>query len=213
MRKKIYLTLEFLVLFVGVPLFIFLGSDIVHPSKILLPVVLVVVIILARTSDFKARTLFRWGVPKAEFQKQMIVQAGILVLLLLGTVLFSSHTLFNLPKTNPYIWLLLSVFYPIFSAFAQEVIFRLFLFSRYKKLFDNDVILILVSGLVFSFAHIMYYHVVSIVLTFFAGVYLAQVYHQTKSVLWVALLHGIMGNMVFAVGLGQYFWLDMQKYL
>lgn len=45
--------------------------------------------------------------------------------------------------------------------------------------------------------------------TFIGGVYLAGIYWQTRSVLFTTLLHGVLGIMVFGVGLGQYFWLDI----
>jgi hypothetical protein len=47
------------------------------------------------------------------------------------------------------------------------------------------------------------------ILTFIGGLYFAQVYRHTRSVLFTSVLHGIFGIMIFGVGLGQYFWLDM----
>jgi membrane protease YdiL (CAAX protease family) len=57
--------------------------------------------------------------------------------------------------------------------------------------------------------HIVYYNPLSMVLTLIGGLYFAFVYIQTRSVLFSSVLHGCMGTIVFAVGLGQYFWLDM----
>ena len=70
---------------------------------------------------------------------------------------------------------------------------------------------VLASGISFSFLHIVYYDPVSMILTFVGGIYFAMVYQQTRSVLFSALMHGVTGMMVFAVGLGQYFWLDMPR--
>ncbi len=47
------------------------------------------------------------------------------------------------------------------------------------------------------------------VLVFIGGVYFARVYQQTRSVLFTSVLHGLMGIIIFGVGLGQYFWLDI----
>ena len=105
------------------------------------------------------------------------------------------------------------IFYPVFSAYGQEIVFRKFLFMRYKPLFQKTWILILASGISFSFVHIVYFSLLSLILTFFAGIYLALVYEKTKSVLFVAILHGIMGFLIFTVGLGQHFWLDMLEWL
>jgi len=69
------------------------------------------------------------------------------------------------------------------------------------------------SGISFSFAHIVFFSTLSLILTFVAGLYLAHVFNKTGSVLFVALLHGIMGFFVFTVGLGQHFWVDMMQWL
>ena len=67
----------------------------------------------------------------------------------------------------------------------------------------------LISGITFSFMHIVYYDPVSMILTFIGGLYFAQVYVWTRSVLFTIVLHGCLGVSVFAVGLGQDDWLDM----
>ncbi|MCK4745964.1 MAG: CPBP family intramembrane metalloprotease, partial [Bacteroidales bacterium] len=61
----------------------------------------------------------------------------------------------------------------------------------------------------FSFLHIVYYDPVSMILSFIGGIYFARVYQQTRSVLFCTVLHGVMGIVIFGVGLGRYFWLDM----
>ncbi|HKJ41258.1 MAG TPA: CPBP family intramembrane glutamic endopeptidase, partial [Sunxiuqinia sp.] len=106
-----------------------------------------------------------------------------------------------------------SVFYPIFSASTQEMIYRTFLFHRYEKLFGSGIPIIMASAVTFSFAHIFFFHPLSMILTFLLGIYLGYLYYQKRSVVFVALLHGLYGNMIFTVGLGEYFWLDMGKYL
>ena len=144
----------------------------------------------------------------------MLIRNGLIVLLclvlMLGYVsLFERENLFNLPKANPWIYLAMCVFYPIFSAFGQEIIYRTFLFRRYNKWVRKEWQFVLVSGIAFSFLHIVYYDPVSMILTFIGGVYFARVYQQTRSVLFTSVLHGLMGIIIFGVGLGQYFWLDI----
>lgn len=135
------------------------------------------------------------------------------ILLATYVLSFEPENLFNLPKGNPAIWIVMLFFYPVFSAYGQEVVFRKFLFMRYKQLFQKKWILILASGITFSFVHIVYFSVLSLILTFIAGIYLAVIYNQTKSVLFTGILHGIMGFLVFTVGLGQHFWVDILKWL
>ena len=68
-------------------------------------------------------------------------------------------------------------------------------------------------GITFSFAHIIYFSWISIILTLLAGLYFAYEYIRTRSVLFTSVLHGILGDVVFTIGLGHYFWLDMSNYL
>jgi membrane protease YdiL (CAAX protease family) len=141
--------------------------------------------------------------------KQALVVVVVGLLLLLYVFVFDPENLFNLPRRNPIIWLAMLIFYPAFSAYGQEIVYRKFLFMRYKVLFQKNWILILASGIAFSFVHIVYFNVLSLILTFFAGIYFACIYNKTKSVLFVSMIHGILGFFIFTVGMGQYFWINM----
>lgn len=206
---KIGLWIEFVVLFFGIPLLIFLDKEFIHPSIIILPVLIVIILILRKTTDFRPKELLRWGIPRPALIRNGLI-AFIWFLLMLGYVLlFERENLFNLPRANPWIFMAMCIFYPVFSAFGQEVIYRTFLFRRYGRILPKDWHFLLASGITFSFMHIVYYDPVSMILTFVGGLYFAKVYLQTRSVLFSAVMHGITGVIVFGVGLGQYFWLDM----
>lgn len=209
MRKKIFKALEFVILFFGLPLFIYFDRDFLHPSMIILPVLAFIFIVLLRTTDFSFRELFQWNISRSMLLRNMVILLLCFMLMLGYVLLFERNSLFNLPLANPWIFVAMCFFYPVFSAFGQEVIYRTFLFRRYKLLFPGDWHFVLASGITFSFVHIVYYDPVSMILTFFGGLYFARVYQQTRSVLFTAVLHGLLGIMVFGVGLGQYFWLDM----
>jgi len=51
------------------------------------------------------------------------------------------------------------------------------------------------------------------ILTLIAGIYLAWIYRETKSVMFAAILHSLLGLLVFTIGLGEYFMLNMEKHL
>ena len=201
--------LELLLLFFGIPLLIYFDKDFIHPSFVILPLLAFIFIVLLRTTDFTWKELFRWQIPA-----RLLWRHGLIVLatftVLLGIVfIFQREQLFNLIRSHPGIFVALCIFYPVFSAFGQEIIYRTFLFKRFRILFPKEWQFTLVSGITFSFMHIVYYDPVSMIITFIGGLYFAQVYVWTRSVLFSAVLHGCMGMVVFAVGLGQYFWLDM----
>ena len=207
--NKTGLWIEFVVLFFGIPLLIYLDRDFIHPSIVILPVLIFIVLILRYTTDFHLKELFRWGISRAVLIRNGWI-ALICFLLMLGYVLlFERENLFNLPRANPWIFVAMCIFYPVFSAFGQEVIYRTFLFRRYGRILPGDWYFLLASAITFSFMHIVYYNPVSMILTFVGGLYFGKVYLQTRSVLFSAVMHGITGIIVFGLGLGQYFWLDM----
>jgi len=211
--RKIYFTLEFILLFFGIPLLLFFDTRITHPSIILVPLLIFIIIVLRNSGEFKLRELIAMKVSREGWIRTGIVVAVSSIVLITGVIIFDRENLFNLPKANPLIWLLLCTFYPVFSAYTQEVIFRTFLYHRYKNIFTGQWSFVLASGITFGFAHIVYYSLLSMVLTLLAGLFLSFVYYKTRSVLFTAILHGLLGIMVFTIGLGQYFWLDMYEYL
>ena len=208
-KTRIWLTIEFVILFFGIPVLIYLDKDFIHPSIIILPVLVFIFILLRRTSDFRWKELVRWNV-----SHRILVINSLVVLvsamLILGYVFFfERENLFNLPRTHPGIFLAICVFYPVFSAYGQEIIYRTFLSKRYSRILPKKWHFVAASAVTFSFLHIVYYNPLSMILTLIGGLYLARVYQQTGSVLFTSVLHGIYGIIFFGVGMGQYFWLDM----
>lgn len=209
MKTRIYLYVEFLILFFGIPTLVYLDQDFIRPSIIILPALVFIFLLLRRNTDFKWKELISWSVPGRSIISSAVIIL-ISALLMLGYVwIFERDNLFNLPRANIWIYLAMVLFYPVFSAYGQEIIYRTFLFRRYSAIFPKAWQFILFSALTFSFMHIVYYDPVSMILTFMGGLYFSWVYLSTRSVLYTAVLHGIFGMLVFGVGLGQYFWLDM----
>lgn len=205
--------IEFILLFFGVPIYIYFDPEFIHPSAIVLPVMLVIFIYLYRLPEFKFRELVQLKINKKILLKHLIIFAIISSVLILIIFIFDKENLFNLPKANPQIWIMLCIFYPLFSAYGQEIIYRTFIFYRYCKIFKSKLAFVVASSIAFSFVHIVYYSHISIILTFILGLYLTYTYLKTKSVLFSSILHGIYGDLVFTIGLGSYFWLDMHQWM
>ena len=130
----------------------------------------------------------------------------IAVLILLFSYIFDKEKFLNLPTSHFFLWLLILILYPIFSAFPQEIIYRKFFFQRYGKLFKNKKILIITNAFLFSFAHIIYLNPIVIIFTFLGGLLMAISYSQHQSLFKVSIEHGLYGNIVFSSGLGNYFY-------
>ncbi len=209
MNQKIFIWMEFVFLFFGIPLLIYFDKEFIHPIMIILPVLLFIFVVLRRTTDFTWKELVRWEVPKAVVVKNLLIVVSCTLLTLAYVLFFDRENLFNLPRANPWIYVAMCLFYPVFSAFGQEIIYRTFLCRRYTQILPRGWHFVVASGITFSFLHIVYYDPVSMILTLIGGIYFARVYQLTRSVLFTSVLHGLFGIMFFGVGMGQYFWLDI----
>jgi len=122
------------------------------------------------------------------------------------------HRFLALPKSNWPVWLAIMVLYPLLSVIPQELIYRTFFFHRYGPLFGSSRWLaILINGLLFGFAHIIFGNYVSIVLTTFLGFLLAWRYDATRALWAVWLEHSLYGCLIFTVGLGHYFFTGISR--
>jgi uncharacterized protein len=129
---------------------------------------------------------------------------GCLALLLL-VVLVRPQGLFQLPRTRTGLWLIIMVAYPLLSAYPQELIFRTFLFHRYRRLLPARALLV-VSAVAFGYAHIVLHNWPSVLLSTIGGVLFASTYARSRSTLLAAIEHAICGCFVFTVGLGGLFY-------
>jgi hypothetical protein len=114
--KKIGLGIEFLILFFGIPLFIFFDFQIIHPSSILLPVLLGLILYFRFNKEFKFRDLIRLNISRIMVLKTLIIVLITGFALLALVLIFEKENLFDLPRKNPLIWLLLCIFTVLFCS-------------------------------------------------------------------------------------------------
>ncbi len=110
--------------------------------------------------------------------------------------------LHNQPELLAMIW----VFYPFVSALPQELLFRSLFFRRYHAILPNGRTAYLLNASLFSLAHLMYWSWIVALMTFAGGLLFTWAYRKRGSFFYAVLLHAIAGNIIFAVGLGIYFY-------
>ena len=204
--NKAYLYLEMILLFIGIPLFLFL--DIIPYLRIplLLLFTIFIFIYLFRNKTFQNKEFLRIK-GKAGYLKQILPRIIIIsVMIVLLALLLVPHEFLFIVKELPLIWLLIIFLYPLLSAYPQEIIYRAFFYDRYGILFPDEKIAVIVNAFLFSFLHIIYKNPVAILLTFFAGLLFAVTYRKSNSVLVVAIEHSIYGILIFTFGLGMFFY-------
>ena len=122
------------------------------------------------------------------------------------TKFFFPDKLFSIQKNDISLLYKIFIIYPFLSAFPQEFIFCTYFFKRYKSLFPKEKILIIISAIIFCFAHIFAINWVAPLLSIFGGFIFANTYKKTNSLLIVTIEHALYGNTLFYLGLGWFFW-------
>ncbi|MEZ5724253.1 MAG: CPBP family intramembrane glutamic endopeptidase [Paracoccaceae bacterium] len=195
---------EFALLFVAVPVAIALFLPPRQMFSALFAFSLVGLILLWRTGGFHWRDLRRgWG----RFDWRLFAAFAGLTFLACVTVLYLTRpdALFAFLRRDPRFLLVIWALYPLLSALPQELIFRVLFFHRYGPLFAGPGQAVLVNAALFSLAHLMYWNWIVAVFTFFGGLAFAIGYLR-RGLPWAWALHAIAGNILFAVGMGVYFY-------
>lgn len=202
-RSRRWLWIEFVALYVGAPLLIALFLPPQMLFRALLLVTLVGLVLLWRTGGFDWRSLLRGKrMPWREI-------AGIAIgTLILGTLILGltrPEATFVLLRSRPEFMLLIWLLYPLLSALPQELVFRPLFFHRYGALLPPGKAAIGLNAVLFSFAHLMYWSWIVTALTFVGGWFFARAYlRHGFPAAWI--LHAVAGNVLFAVGMGYYFY-------
>ncbi|MEN8147391.1 MAG: CPBP family intramembrane glutamic endopeptidase [Campylobacterota bacterium] len=202
--NKTLLAAEFTFIFVFPPLLVVTG---LLPKEGIMPMLWVISLyayLFLRSSKIKVLAI--------DFDKKAlyIVIKRFLVVSMAMTLfilLYMPEQFLTLPKNRPWFWLTVMLFYPILSAFTQEVLFRSFFFHRYKKFFKKRLLLfVIVNALTFAYVHIVFGNWIAVTLTFFGGLLFAQTYLKSRSTLLTAIEHSLYGNTLYTLGLGHYFY-------
>lgn len=111
----------------------------------------------------------------------------------------------SLVRNHPVFWVILMALYPLLSVYPQELIYRAFLFHRYRAIFPTPWVVIFASAAAFGFMHVVFWNVPAVVLSFFGGLLFAWTYQRTQSLLVAFIEHSLYGCLIFTIGLGSYF--------
>ena len=127
----------------------------------------------------------------------------------IGVVLvlrFAPEDFLSLPRSDPRLWCLIMVLYPILSVYPRGIIYRAFLFERYRSLLGGGWGVVLSSAAAFAFVQIVFRSFLAVALTLPAGLLFAVRYWQTGSLLASSAEHALYGCAIFTIGLGRWFY-------
>ena len=206
MLARILKIIELVILFIGVPLlYIF---DYLPPQVILIliPIMLWCLFVLLRDKSFDRKRLWNAAKLKSNIKPILIRFAFGAVILAVFVLIFKPSLIFNLIRQRAFIWLMIMILYPVLSVYPQELIYRTFFFHRYKDIFPNKTVMIIVNAIAFGYMHIIFENPIAVILTLIGGYLFATTYDKTHSTLAASLEHALFGDLIFTIGLGWYFY-------
>lgn len=204
--RRAALALEFAVLFFGLPLcFVFR----VVPVPLLVGLWGIAGACLAAlllTPGFERRLL--WNPDRLSGRAALALGPALAAapVILAATWLVDPDLLFRLARERPLLWAAVMVLYPVLSVYPQGVVYRVFLFHRYRELFPGRWPMILASAVAFSFAHVVFQNWIAPTFTLAGGLLFAWTYDRTRSALVASVQHAALGCVIFTSGLGWYFY-------
>jgi membrane protease YdiL (CAAX protease family) len=199
--------IEFVALFVACPAAV---AEFV-PKQGLIPSILifffVCLALLLLDESFDRKSLWNWRAARRELPRIFLI-AAFGIAFVTGLVLVLRPEVFlSLPRQHPVLWVIIMLAYPLASVYPQEVIFRAFFFHRYRTLFgQHSLIMILISAAAFGYAHIVLKNWLAVSATLAGGLLFGWTYARSRSVAATAIEHAIYGCFMFTVGLGQFFY-------
>ncbi|MAZ73813.1 MAG: CPBP family intramembrane metalloprotease [Flavobacteriaceae bacterium] len=200
--SKFFKALEFIVLYVLIPVSLFLQYNIYLKVVLVLIAFVYIIIILKKSKSvrFRMKKNLDW--------KSFCLRVSCTFLLLSITSFLyvwfqDKEALFYVPRTYPGLFVLILVVYTFLSVWPQEIVYRTFFFERYKVFFKNKLLFVCLNAIVFSLAHLFFRNTLVLILTFIGGLLFGYTYLKYRSTTAVSIEHALYGNWLFTVGMGE----------
>ncbi|HEX9045992.1 MAG TPA: CPBP family intramembrane glutamic endopeptidase [Verrucomicrobiae bacterium] len=209
--RKVLLGMECVLLFIDVPL---------AQSAAWLPITIIPLLLLMAVGcwcllrwQYRVSLLALWRRPilAAEWRRIAITYAVAVPCLIALLWWIKPEALFALPRNHPQFWLLIMVAYPVISVVPQELVYRVFFFTRYRPLFGENLEMVAASATAFAIGHLVFHNWLAVGLTLLGGWLFATTYRRTGSLRLVALEHAAYGWAIFTVGYGEFFYEGTMK--
>lgn len=200
------LILEFLLVFVGLPLGYRFSPVRVPALPLLWAIAAYALWQLLRDPHFDRTKL--WNIGQLPGCAGVILAIFVVVALgiWLGVRRYAPDLEWSFVRQNPVFWAVVMVAYPVLSVYPQGLLYRAFFFERYAELFPGKWAMIVASAAAFAFLHIIFRNWLAVGLTLAGGLLFAARYAETGSLATSSFEHALYGCWLFTVGLGQYFY-------
>lgn len=176
---RLALILEFLLLFVALPLG-YRFSPVRIPA---LPLLWVVAGYawwqLLRDAHFNREQLWNAGALPGRLAPILVVFVVVAVALWLAVWRFAPELQWSFVRQHPAFWAVVMLAYPALSVYPQGLLYRAFFFERYASLFPGKWAMIVASAAAFALLHIIFRNWPAVALTFCGGLLFAARYAES----------------------------------
>jgi hypothetical protein len=161
---------------------------------------------LLRDPAFRRRSLWNFA-PLGHYAEPILVLFAAAAAIGIALVLrFGSPGQFlNFPRSNPRLWTTVMMLYPILSVYPQGIVYRAFVFDRYRDLFGPPWAIVLASAFAFTYVHIVFHNELALILTGLGGILFGIRFLETGSLFVTSFEHSLYGCFLFTVGVGRSF--------
>lgn len=204
--NRLYLGVEFILIFFGLPTLLAFHWAGASPIIFVLLAFLGMCAYLYFSKDFSNKSFFRISGTRREIKRILIIFLCLFPPLTIYLYLFHPDLILAFPLQEPKIYALVMVLYPVLSVYPQEVIFRGFLFTRYKPVLGAGTTMIICSGLAFGYSHIIFLNTLAVLFSTVGGILFALTYFRSRSLLLASIEHSLYGCFIFTIGLGRFFY-------
>jgi hypothetical protein len=201
LQNKLYKQLEFIFLYAVLPALFAL--DILSVKFLLVALWLMIfyaVFILKVTKCKFSLKLF----DKSQLKSLLLRFFLLAIVFLFASYLYTPEAFFHMAKNETKLFIFLLIFYPLVSVLPQELLYRVFFFSRYSFKLSKQKQSVF-NAVLFSFAHTLFGSSLVLILTFIGGLIFSQTYLKNRSFLLVCIEHILYGYLLFVSGIGELF--------
>lgn len=201
-RLNTYILFEFITIFFITPLIFYFE---LLPSYFILPTLWIITLYALFIYKGSIKLNFYSNLDKRYISYILKRFTAVFISLFVFTYIFYNDKLFTFLLNDYKMYLIVFFLYPILSVIPQEIIFRRFFTYRYKY-YMNMKNFILLNSFIFGYIHIIYTNYVALLFSAIAGYLFMQTYLKTRSLSLVVLEHSLYGNLIFTIGLGEFFY-------
>ena len=203
--RRIWLSIEYALLFIVLPIAYVFNVIPLPPIPVLWIGAGACLAVLLGRGDFDRSRLWNARRLRTNLLRAIVPFLFAAPLLVVATLVIAPDRLFEMIRQRPALWVSLIVLYPIVSVYPQGLVYRAFIFHRYRPLLRQRWMRIVASAVAFSMVHVIFQNWIAPVLTLIGGVIFAWTYASTRSTLVASLQHALFGLFLFTIGLGSYF--------